>query len=160
MINKKLLTLAFFLVVGLGVAAVGYGDITGEVDFTESYTQVDAEVSGIDFKTYVVESTHTVRNGEEVNHHQPIVQYTYSYEGEEYTQSTRLPSYTGSIEQARDQVSQNYQVGDTKEVYISETSPDKVRSSEPSKATSYLMVVFGLVISLCTVLIGNKSRKS
>lgn len=160
MINKKLLTFAFFLAVGLGVAAVGYGDITGQADFTESYTQVDAEVSEIEFETYVVESTYTTRETEEVEHHQPTVQYTYSYDGEKYTQQTRLAPYTGSIEQAKNEVSKNYDIGDKKTIYVSESSPDKVSPNKPSKATSYLLVAFGLLISLCTVVLGNKSRKS
>lgn len=160
MLNKKIVTFAVFLAIGLGVAAVGYGDITGQVDFTKSYDQVDAEITDITYESYVVQTGPTKIEGTDVMRHQPKVEYMYLYEGESYTNELRLTPYRGSIEDTKQQVAENYNVGDEKTLYVSERSPKDSMQSEPNDLTSYLLVAFGLIISLCTILLGNRSRKA
>lgn len=160
MLNKKIVTFAVFLAIGLGVVAVGYGDITGQVDFTKSYDQVDAEITDITYESYVIQTGPTTIDGTDVKHHQPTVEYMYSYDGENYTTESRLTPYRGSIEEVKQRVGENYNIGDEKTLYVSERSPEDSRQYEPSNLTSYLLVALGLIISLCTVLLANRSRKA
>lgn len=160
MINKKLVTFVFFLTVGLAVAAVGYADITGQTDFTKSHTQVDAEITDITYETQIIQTGVRTTENTGISHHKPKVEYTYSYDGKSRTQELRLSAHTGSIESAKQAVSEEYNIGDTKTIYVSEGSPEDVRQNEPSEFSSYILTISGLLLSLSTVLLANRSRKS
>lgn len=136
-----------FLSVGLGVASLGYSNYENTAELTENSIEVQGEITEV-----AVEQDVDGTGADRDRVYRPVVEYTYTYEGETYTgddlTASDITQNFGSESAAREELDE-YEEGERITVSIDPKNPTESYLEQESNFGSYFFgfvgVLFGLI---------------
>lgn len=136
---KNLLFAVVFVIAGIGLAGYGVTEYQNQQSDIQEAVQIEGTVESTDVDE--ISSSGTSSNEQ----YEPVVEYIYTYEGQEYTSESVYPGLEkqfGTEEEAQE-VTGQYSPGQTTTVYVNEEDPSRAFLIEESQYFGPLMMVIG-----------------
>lgn len=133
------------LLVAVGIVGYGAADYAQSTSAVRESVETEATITELDVET------HSVKAGTGSNvKHQPVVEFTYTYDGEQYT-GDRL--FAGSVpprydteSAARDAIDR-YERGETTTAYVDPDAPETAFLRNETSNRQFVFIGVGLVLT-------------
>lgn len=136
---KNLLFAVVFVIAGVGLAGYGVTEYQNQQSDIQEAVQVEGTVENTDVDE--ISGSGTSSNEQ----YEPVVEYSYTYEGQEYTSESVYPGLEKqfSSEEKAEEVTGQYSPGQTTTVYVNEENPSRAFLIEETQYFGPLMMVIG-----------------
>lgn len=152
-ISGVLLTLVF-VVAGIGLIWFGWTEYQNQQSDIQEAVEIEGTVESIEIDEENTENGHN---------YEPIVSYTYNYEGQQYSSESLYPGPDGSFNSrgGAEEVTSQYSTGQQTTVYVNEEDPSRAfLIDNPRTFRVFAIMIGGVVFILTGLAISPYKRKS
>lgn len=157
MLRQKTIIFICVILFGVLTAGIGYADMTERLSITQQEEPVNASINNITLEPMPVSN-----DGFRLNQisYKPKIEYDYTYANQTFDGVKYLRAKRGNMSEVREEVEKEYKKGEGITVYVRENDPSISYIEQAESYNSHVLIVIGSIITIFTLVLANRSRKS